>query len=59
MGNFKTGNTNMKSISLSSSKYIILHNNLKFHWVKHLKKQKEKKKKKKKRLGRLVSKIIY
>ena len=46
MGNFKTGNTNMKSISLSSSKYIILHNNLKFHWVKHLKKQKEKKKKK-------------
>ena len=38
----------MKSISLSSSKYIILHNNLKFHWVKHLKKQKEKKKKKKK-----------
>ena len=58
MGNFKTGNTNMKSISLSSSKYIILHNNLKFHWVKHLKKQKEKKKKKK-RLGRLVYKIIY
>ena len=58
MGNFKTGNTNMKSISLSSSKYIILNNKIKFHWLKNLKKQKEKKKKKK-RLGRLVSKIIY